>query len=428
MELTIMLVLLFALLFIGVPIGVCLLLPIFVLIAMNHITTPEFIASIMYTGVASYTMIALPFFILAGNLMNAGGLSKRLVRIADSLVGRVTGSLGMVAVIACMFFGAVSGSAPATVAAIGSIMLPEMVMAGYNKFYAVALITVAGSLGVIVPPSFPMVVYGVTMNVSIGDLFMAGIGPALLVGLILIIINYIYCKKQKLVGTKKFSIKEVGKALLDGWPALCMPIIILGGIYGGVFTVTEASVVACVFSLLVGLLYYRELSLKETFKQLMGTSTFVGGTLLTLAPAAALGQIFAYMGVTRSITAFFTNNIDSKVVVILLVFAILFIAGMFVQTTPMIVILGPILLNVLQPYGVDSIQFGIIMVLALSIAFCTPPLATNLFVSSSMTGIAMDKIVKPMIPFMVGLAIALFAVAFIPEIIYLPMQLFGGGI
>lgn len=215
-------------------------------------------------------------------------------------------------------------------------------------------------------------------------------------------------------------------SIKDGWPALMMPIIILGGIYGGVFTVTEASVVACVFSLLIGWFYYKELSMGETFQQLMGTSTFVGGTLLTLAPAAALGQIFAYMGITRSITRFFTNNIDSKLVVMILVFLILFVAGMFVQTTPMIVILGPILLNVLQPYGIDSIQFGIIMILALSIAFCTPPLATNLFVSSSMTGIPMEKIVKPMVPFMVGLAAALFAVAFFPQIIYLPLQLFGG--
>ncbi len=426
MDIVILLGLMFAFFLIGVPIGICLLLPIFVLIAYNSITTPQFIASIMYTGVATYTMIALPFFILAGNLMNAGGLSKRLVKIADSLVGRITGSLGMVAVIACMFFGAVSGSAPATVAAIGSIMLPEMVMAGYNKYYAVALITVAGSLGVIVPPSFPMVVYGVTMNVSIGDLFMAGIGPALLVGFILILINYIYCKKHHIVGTKKFHLKDLVLSIKDGWPALMMPIIILGGIYGGVFTVTEASVVACVFSLLIGWFYYKELSMGETFQQLMGTSTFVGGTLLTLAPAAALGQIFAYMGITRSITRFFTNNIDSKLVVMILVFLILFVAGMFVQTTPMIVILGPILLNVLQPYGIDSIQFGIIMILALSIAFCTPPLATNLFVSSSMTGIPMEKIVKPMLPFMVGLAAALFAVAFFPQIIYLPLQLFGG--
>ena len=426
MDIVILLGLMFAFFLIGVPIGICLLLPIFVLIAYNSITTPQFIASIMYTGVATYTMIALPFFILAGNLMNAGGLSKRLVKIADSLVGRITGSLGMVAVIACMFFGAVSGSAPATVAAIGSIMLPEMVMAGYNKYYAVALITVAGSLGVIVPPSFPMVVYGVTMNVSIGDLFMAGIGPALLVGFIVILINYIYCKKHHIVGTKKFHLKDLVLSIKDGWPALMMPIIILGGIYGGVFTVTEASVVACVFSLLIGWFYYKELSMGETFQQLMGTSTFVGGTLLTLAPAAALGQIFAYMGITRSITRFFTNNIDSKLVVMILVFLILFVAGMFVQTTPMIVILGPILLNVLQPYGIDSIQFGIIMILALSIAFCTPPLATNLFVSSSMTGIPMEKIVKPMLPFMVGLAAALFAVAFFPQIIYLPLQLFGG--
>lgn len=426
MDIVILLGLMFAFFLIGVPIGICLLLPIFVLIAYNSITTPQFIASIMYTGVATYTMIALPFFILAGNLMNAGGLSKRLVKIADSLVGRITGSLGMVAVIACMFFGAVSGSAPATVAAIGSIMLPEMVMAGYNKYYAVALITVAGSLGVIVPPSFPMVVYGVTMNVSIGDLFMAGIGPALLVGFILILINYIYCKKHHIVGTKKFHLKDLVLSIKDGWPALMMPIIILGGIYGGVFTVTEASVVACVFSLLIGWFYYKELSMGETFQQLMGTSTFVGGTLLTLAPAAALGQIFAYMGITRSITRFFTNNIDSKLVVMILVFLILFVAGMFVQTTPMIVILGPILLNVLQPYGIDSIQFGIIMILALSIAFCTPPLVTNLFVSSSMTGIPMEKIVKPMLPFMVGLAAALFAVAFFPQIIYLPLQLFGG--
>ena len=426
MELTTMFIVMFAMFFIGVPIGVCLLLPIFLLIAMNGITTQEFIASIMYTGVASYTMIALPFFILAGNLMNAGGLSKRLVAIANSLIGRITGSLGMVAILACMFFGAVSGSAPATVAAIGGIMLPEMVRHGYNKYYAVALITVAGSLGVIVPPSFPMVVYGVTMGVSIGDLFMAGLGPSLLVGLILMLINYFYCKKHHIVGKRKFTVKELLFSMKDGWPALFMPVIILGGIYGGIFTVTEASVVACVFGVVVGCFYYKELKLKEIFNQLKSTSTFVGGTLLTLAPAAALGQIFAYMGVTRSITRFFTNTVDSKVVVILLVFLILFIAGMFVQTTPMIVILGPILLNVLQPYGIDPIQFCIIMVLALSIAFCTPPLATNLFVSSSMTGIPMERIVKPMIPFVIGLAIVLFVVAFVPAVIYLPLRLFGG--
>lgn len=425
MAVTVLFLLLFLLLAIGAPIGVCLILPIFALIAMTQVTSGEFIASILYTGVASYVMIALPFFVLAGNVMNVGGISKRLVRIANSFVGRITGSLGMVSVLACMFFGAVSGSAPATVAAIGGIMLPEMVRAGYNKYYAVALITVAGSLGVIVPPSYPMVIYGVTMNTSIGDLFVAGIGPALLVGFILIAINYVYCQKHNIKGTRKFSFKEVGASLLDGWPALIMPVIILGGIYGGVFTVTEASVIACVFAILVGLFYYRELKIFPLLYEFRTTGVFIGGTLLTLAPASALGQIFAYMGITRSINQFFAH-ISNPALIMLVVFAILFIAGMFVQTTPMIVILGPILLNVVKNYGITDIQFGIIMVLALAIAFCTPPMATNLFVASSMTGVPMDKIVKPIIPFIIGLTIALFLVAFIPSIITVPMELLGG--
>ena len=252
MAVVVMLVLMFALLFLGVPVGVCLILPIVPLVYMTKVTSMTFISNIMYSGVASYTLIALPFFIIAGNIMDCGGLSRRLIRIANSLSGRTTGSLGMVAILACMFFGAVSGSSVATVAAIGSIMLPEMVRNGYNKYYAAALITVAGCLGVIVPPSFPMVVYGVTMNVSIGDIFIGGIGPAILVGLIMMSINYFYAKKNKLRGTKAFSWKEVGAAIKDGWPALLMPIIILGGIYGGVFTATEAAVVATVYSILVG--------------------------------------------------------------------------------------------------------------------------------------------------------------------------------
>ena len=273
MAVVVMLVLMFALLFLGVPVGVCLILPIVPLVYMTKVTSMTFISNIMYSGVASYTLIALPFFIIAGNIMDYGGLSRRLIRIANSLSGRTTGSLGMVAILACMFFGAVSGSSVATVAAIGSIMLPEMVRNGYNKYYAAALITVAGCLGVIVPPSFPMVVYGVTMNVSIGDIFIGGIGPAILVGLIMMSINYFYAKKNKLRGTKAFSWKEVGAAIKDGWPALLMPIIILGGIYGGVFTATEAAVVATVYSILVGCFYYRELSFRQVFTEFRKTGT-----------------------------------------------------------------------------------------------------------------------------------------------------------
>jgi len=425
MAVTVLIVLLFLLLLLGVPVGVCLILPIAPVVYMTKVTSLTFIANIMYSGVASYSLIALPFFIISGNIMDRGGLSRRLIRIANSFVGEVTGSLGMVAILACMFFGAVSGSSVATVAAIGSIMLPEMVRSGYNKYYAGALITVAGCLGVIVPPSFPMVVYAVTMNVSIGDLFIGGLGPAILVGGIMMLINYFYCKKRNLKGEHKLSLKEIGSALKDGWPALMMPLIILGGIYGGVFTPTEAAVVATVYSIVIGVFYYKEIKFGQLFEEFRNTGIFIGGTMLTLAPAAALGKIFSLLGINRAISGFFASLTNSYAVVLLCVFGILFVAGMFIQTTPMIVILGPLLYQVLEPYGVTGLQFGIMMILALGIAFCTPPMASNLFVTTSMTGIPMDKLIKPMIPFVLGLSAALFLIAFFPQIVTFPMKLFG---
>ena len=416
---------LFVFLAIGVPVGVCLILPIFILIAIEPVTTPQYLAQVMYAGVANFMVMAIPFFILSGSLMDGGGLSRRLVRIANSAIGSITGSLGMVAVVSCMFFGAVSGSSPATVAAIGAIMLPEMVRGGYNKFYALGLMTVAGSLGVVVPPSYPMVVYGVTTNTSIGTLFIGGIGPALIVGGILILINYVYCRKHGIKGQKKASLKEFLRAVADGLPALFMPIIILGGIYGGIFTPTEAAVVAVVYSVVIGLFWYKELKWKPVLAQFRETSTFVGGTLLTMAPAAALGHIFAYQGVNRVISELFLSVSDNKYVILTLVFGILFIAGMFLQTTPIIVILGPLFLSVLTPLGIDPVHFGLMMVLALCIAFCTPPVACNLFVASSMTGIPVDKIVKPMLPFLGGLVVALFVVGFVPDTVHFFIRLFG---
>lgn len=410
----VMLGLLFVLLFAGVPVGVCMIFPIFALVAITPITSVEFIIQSLYTGVANYTMLAIPFFILAGDFMNVGGLSRRLVNIANSLVGGITGSLGAVAVLACMFFGAVSGSAPATVAAIGAIMLPEMVRNGYNKFYAIGLITVAGSLGVVVPPSIPLVIYGVTMNVSISDLFISGIIPAFMVGGTLIGINYIHCKKVGLVGTHKFSMREFLAAMKDGWSALLMPVIILGGIYSGVFTVTEASVVATTYSIIVAI-GYRELSFKTLFKEFKDTAIFCGGTLLTLAPSAALGQVFVVSGITDAINGFFMG-MNSEFLVIVCVFVILFIAGMFIQTTPMICILGPVLLGVLKQTGMTPLEFGIVMDLALSVAFCTPPMAVNLFVASSMTGVSIDRITKPMMPFLIGLIVILLILMFFPGI------------
>ena len=229
----------FAMLLIGVPIGVALAGAMVLLLFVEPVTSMTFVTQAMYTGVGNFTLLALPFFIISGSIMETGGISKRLVNVANSILGGMTGGLGMVTILACMFFGAISGSSPATVAAIGAIMVPQMVRAGYDKYYATALIAVAGGLGVIVPPSYPLVVYGITNNVSISDLFMAGWGPAILVGALLMIVNYLFSKKHGYKGTgQKFSVKRFLKELWDAKMAMLMPIIILGGIYSGVFTAT----------------------------------------------------------------------------------------------------------------------------------------------------------------------------------------------
>ena len=412
----IMFLVMFGLMFLGVPIAIAIFLAMVLLIQMNPVTTANFLAQTFYSGVANFTMLALPFFMVAGTIMETGGLSKRLVNAAKSMIGGITGSLGMVTIIACMFFGAVSGSAPATVAAIGAIMIPMMVQDGYNKYYATGLTCCAGGLGVIVPPSYPMVLYGVTVNQSVGDLFMAGLGPALVVGGILMIINYVYCKKHGLKGDNKFSLRELGKNFWDAKWALVMPIIILGGIYGGIFTATEAAVVAAVYGIIVGLFVYKELKLVRLWEIFRDNTAFIAGTMFVMAPAKATGQVFAYLNITKIISNFLFSISTNTYVVLFMIFIILFIVGMFVQTTPAIVILAPTLVAVVQQVGVDPIHFGIIMTLALAIAFVTPPVALNLFVGSSMTGISIDRITKAAWPFLIGLIIAFFVVAFCPPI------------
>ena len=287
---------------------------------------------------------------------------------------------------------------------------------GYNKYYATGLTCCAGGLGVIVPPSYPMVLYGVTCNQSVGDLFMAGLGPALVVGGILMAINYVYCKKHGLKGDNKFDLKTMGKSFWDAKWALVMPVIILGGIYGGYFTATEAAVVAAVYGIIVGLFVYKELKFVKLWEIFRDNTAFIAGTMFVMAPAKATGQVFAYLNITKIISDFLFSISTNYYVILFLIFIILFIVGMFVQTTPAIVILAPTLLAVVQQVGVDPIHFGIIMTLALAIAFVTPPVALNLFVGSSMTGISIDKITKAAWPFLIGLIIAFFVVAYCPPI------------
>ena len=399
---------------IGVPIGICLIFPCFLMLLVNPVTSASFLAQSFYTGVASSSMIALPFFMICGNIMDKGGISKRLVNAANNCIGGITGSLGMVTILACMFFGAVSGSAVATVAAIGAIMLPEMVRNGYDKYYATGMCAVAGGLGIIVPPSYPMVVYGITNNESIGDLFIAGLAPAVLVGALLMFVNYLYCKKHGIKGNNKFHLKTAIKGFWDAKWALLMPVIILGGIYSGIMTATESAVVATVYGIIIGRFVYKEVTFRQLWDEFRSTATFSGGMMWTVAPATAIGLIFAYLGVNKAIAAFFLGISSNMYIVMFLIVCILFIIGMFMQTTPAIVIFSPVLLGVAEAVGVNSLQFGQVMNLALAVGFCTPPVYANVFVAQSMTGMPMDKIVKPAIPFIAVLILALLAVAFFP--------------
>lgn len=399
---------------IGVPIGICLIFPCFLMLLVNPVTSASFLAQSFYTGVASSSMIALPFFMICGNIMDKGGISKRLVNAANNCIGGVTGSLGMVTILACMFFGAVSGSAVATVAAIGAIMLPEMVRNGYDKYYATGMCAVAGGLGIIVPPSYPMVVYGITNNESIGDLFIAGLAPAALVGGLLMFVNYLYCKKHGIKGNNKFHLKTALKGFWDAKWALLMPVIILGGIYSGIMTATESAVVATVYGIIIGRFVYKEVTFRQLWDEFRATATFSGGMMWTVAPATAIGLIFTYLGVNKAIAGFFLSISSNTYIVMFLIVCILFLIGMFMQTTPAIVIFSPVLLGVAEAVGVSSLQFGQVMNLALALGFCTPPVCANVFVAQSMTGMPMDKIVKPAIPFIGVLILALLMVAFFP--------------
>ncbi|MEW6666693.1 MAG: TRAP transporter large permease [Thermodesulfobacteriota bacterium] len=405
------------LMFIGVPVGIAFCMGMITGALFLGVSNIQFIAQGMYNGFNNLPIIAIPCFILAGSVMETGGLSKRLVEIANRLVGNTTGGLGAVTIVACLFFGAVSGSGPATTAAIGGIMIPSMVKYAYKKDYATGLVACAGGLGVVMPPSIPFVIYGFATDTSIGDLFLAGVIPAFVIAACLLVVSYFMSRKAGYTGTgQPFNLKEFLKALWEGIWALIMPIIILGGIYGGIFTPTEAAIVALVYGLFVSMVIYRELSFRGLFQLLDKFVSFNGGIVLTFAPAIALGAIFSLLGIPQAITAGLVAISSSKFVALLLINVFLLGVGMLLDAITSIIILAPMLLAALQPYGVDPIHFGIIMTLNLAVGFVTPPVAANLYVASGMTGVPIERIAKVAFPFIVALIVSLLIMTYVPEL------------
>ena len=418
MEILVLVIVALAALAVGVPIGIALCCGLVALSLGFGTIDLSFISQAMYTGQESLPILAVPCFMLAGDIMQRGGLTDRLVAIARKLTGHQAGGLGNVTIVASLFFGAISGSAPATTSAIGGNMIPAMEKEGhYDKAYATGLASIAGALGIIIPPSIPFVVFASVTSASVGSLFIAGVIPGIIVALALIFTHTIQAKHRGYVDKQpRASFKEVMKSIWDGRFAVLMPIIILGGIYGGFFTPTEASVVAIFYSLIVGFFVYKELKWSDVFSILDNTASFVGGVMLAFAPAAALGAVLTMLNVPAMVSHLLLSITDNIYIIMLIVIVVLLGAGMILDTISAIVVFAPILAKVLIPMGIDPLHLGVIMVVDLAIGFVTPPVAQNLFVASSMTGLPIHGIVKKALPFILTMLIALLLITFFPEI------------
>ena len=370
----------------------------------------------MFTAIDKFPLAAIPFFILAGNLMETGGISRRLVDFAKSLVGGVQGGLPMTCVLTCMIFAAVSGSSVATTFAIGAVLIPALIKHGYPTPYAAALQATSAELGVIIPPSIPMILYGVSAEVSIGELFIAGFGPGLLIGGALMLFVHLYCRYKGWGKNDGDGRLGVGKASLNAAWALLMPVIILGGIYGGIFTPTEASVVAVFYALIVGMLIHRELSFKDVLPVLRKSVISSAVIIFIIANAGLFAFIITRAGVPEAIGEWLSEVLQSPLWFLLGVNAALFVIGMFIETSAAIIVLAPILVPVAIHFGVDPVHFGTIMVVNLALGMITPPFGVNLFAACTVAKISLDQIVKHLLPFVLVIIGCLMLITYIPSI------------
>lgn len=407
---------LFLLLLLSVPIGISIGLSTLITILYSGSMPLEYLSQGLITSIDSFPLLAVPFFILAGEIMGKGGLSDRLFKVAGTIVGDKTGGIAIAAIVTCMFFAAISGSGPATVAAVGGIMIPAMVKQGYDKKFATAVVCAAGSIGVIIPPSIPMVMYGVVGSQSIGKLFISGIIPGILVGIALMIWTYIYSRKKGYKGGQKSTFKEFLKAAWEAKWALLVPIIILGGIYGGIFTPTEAAGIAVVYGFIAGLFLYRELKLRDLPRLLVESGITTAAVTLIVGTATAFGRILTVEQIPTKITEGILAFSSNPIVILILINVLLLIVGCFMDTVAAIIILTPLLIPVAMNIGVDPIHFGLIMVVNLAIGFITPPLGVNLFVGSGVSGISIESLAKAVMPFFVAMVITLMFITFIPQL------------
>jgi C4-dicarboxylate transporter DctM subunit len=413
------------LLLVGAPIGVALGLSTAVVICTTIKIPLIVVTQRMFTAIDSFSFMAIPFFMLAGSFMASGGVTKRLVSFANSLVGFIRGGLALVVAVTGMFFAAISGSSAATTAALGSTLLDEMEKSGYEREFAAAIIAAGGTTGIVIPPSITLVVFGVTAGVSIGDLFLGGFAPGIIMGVSMCILSYFLCGKKGIKAQGKFSLINVFKSFKDSFLALMMPVIILGGIYGGIFTPTEAAAVAAVYGLIIGVFVYKELSYKDIPSAILRATINTTVIMFIVGGANLFGWILTNAQVPHRVATFMTSISNNPIVFLMLVNVLLLFVGTLINASAAVVILVPILFPVALSFGIDPIFFGVLMIVNLSIGCITPPVGLDLFVVSGITKLPMEKISKAIFPYLVVLIIDLVILTYFPQIILFIPHLLG---
>ena len=408
-----------------ITMALCFLLTISVAVSIGlasilgiHLSNVNMLISVkeLFSSINKFPLAAIPFFILAGNIMDTGGISRRLVEFAKSIVGGVQGGLPMTMVLTCMIFAAVSGSSVATTFAIGAILIPALVKHGYPRPYAASLQATSAELGVIIPPSIPLILYGVSAEVSIGELFIAGVGPGLFIGGALMLFVWAYCKYKGWGKNDGEGRLGVGKATLKAGWALLMPVIILGGIYGGVFTPTEAAAVAVFYALLVGMVIYREIRITDLLGILRKSVLSSAVIMFIIANAGLFAFLLTRAGVPEAIGLWLKDILESPGLFLLGVNLTLFLIGMFIETSAAILVLAPILVPVAMYFGIDPVHFGLIMVVNLAMGMITPPFGVNLFAACTVARLSLDKVIKDLIPFVLVVFACLMIITYVPSL------------
>ncbi len=427
-EILILVISFVILLSLGVPIsfsiGISSLLTM--LMSINTLPALTTVSERMATGLDSFALLAIPFFILAGQIMNSGGIARRLIDFAKVIVGKLPGGLAFVNIMAAMLFGAISGSAAAAASAIGGFMHPVMKKEGYNESFSAAVNITSSTTGLIIPPSNILIVYSLASGgVSIAALFIAGYIPGILFGLSLMIVAGVYAHKHNYRMEFNVTLSEALKKFLDAIPSLLLVIIVIGGIVAGYFTATEASAIAVLYALILSVLFYKEVRLKDLPKILLNSATTTAIVMLLIGTSMAMSWVMAYENIPQNVATALITLSENKIVILIIINLILLFVGTFMDMTPAVLIFTPIFLPVAIQMGIDPIHFGIVMVMNLSIGLCTPPVGSILFVGCSVAELPIMKVVKPLIPFFIAMIITLLVVTYIPDLSLWIPRLFG---